>query len=62
MPNREKGSATIACPTCGKDLAAKEQPDGGLAAVTCSHCHPKTEKAAERANRELGTDPVEVAP
>lgn len=58
MPNREKATATLPCPTCGASLAAQEQPDGGLAATTCSKCHPKTEVAAARADerlREQGT-------
>lgn len=56
---REKGSATLPCPTCGADLAAETQPDGGLAAKTCSTCHPKTEAAAKKADarlREQGTE------
>lgn len=59
MPKREKGSATLPCPTCGADLAATQQADGGLAAETCSKCHPKTEAAAAKADerlREQGTD------
>jgi hypothetical protein len=59
MARREKGSATLPCPTCGKSLAASEQPDGSLAAETCSKCHPKTEAAAAKADerlREQGTD------
>jgi DNA-directed RNA polymerase subunit M/transcription elongation factor TFIIS len=58
MPEREKGSATLDCPTCGRELAAETQPDGSLAASTCSKCHPKTEAAAEKAEqrmREQGT-------
>jgi len=58
MPQREKGSATLPCRTCGNALAAQEQPDGSLAAKTCSKCHPKTEAAAAKADeriREQGT-------
>lgn len=56
MPNREKATATLPCPTCGASLAASTQADGGLAASTCSKCHPKTERAAARApEREQGT-------
>lgn len=59
MARREKGSATLPCPTCGADLAASEQADGSLAATTCKKCHPKTEAAAQKADerlREQGTD------
>lgn len=58
MPGREKGTATLACPGCGNELAATEQRDGSLAAETCTNCHPQTEQATEkpqRQRRETGT-------
>lgn len=60
MPTREKATATLPCPTCGADLAAKTQPDGGLAAQTCSHCHPKTEAAAAKADQRLREQGTQV--
>lgn len=62
MTEREKGVASAACPNCGKELALSEQLDGGMAAETCTSCHPadepskKTEKAsASSTPRERGT-------
>lgn len=56
---REKGSATLACPQCGNELAAEKQPDGSLAAGTCDkHGQtPEPEKASEVtiSRREVGT-------
>ena len=62
MARREKGAATLPCPTCGADLAAETQADGSLAAVTCSKCHPKTEAAAEKATERLREQGTEVPP
>ena len=62
MPTREKGSATLDCPTCGKTLAAHTQPDGSLAAETCSTCHPKTEQAAKKADKRIREQGTNVHP
>lgn len=61
MTDREKGVASLACPSCGNELALSDQPDGSVAAETCTSCHPadapkKAEKAsASSVPRERGT-------
>lgn len=67
MAEREKGVANTPCPTCGADLNAIEQPDGGVAYETCPTCYPSQEPAPEKASRptrrETGTavpEPVET--
>lgn len=62
MSEREKGVASMACPSCSTELALSAQPDGGVAAETCTSCHPadKPAKKAEKASaspapRERGT-------
>ena len=64
MAEREKGVASVACPNCDKELALSDQPDGSLAAESCSKCYPaptkkqlrETEKAfADSEPRERGT-------
>lgn len=62
MTDREKGVASLACPSCGNELALSDQPDGSVAAETCASCYPadkpnkKTEKAAvDSTPRERGT-------
>jgi hypothetical protein len=57
---REKATATLPCPTCGASLAADTQADGSIAARTCSHCHPKTEAAAAKADQRLREQGTEV--
>jgi hypothetical protein len=56
---REKGVATAPCPDCGKDRPLEEQPDGALAAQTCSKCFPKkvveTAELYPASTRETGT-------
>lgn len=64
MAKREKGTATLACPTCGTELAATEQPDGSYAASACTKCSKATttEKASQSttgSRREAGTDVTE---
>jgi hypothetical protein len=69
MTEREKGVESVACPTCGNELAVSDQPDGSLAAETCASCYPQkaedtTTKKAEKASateavvqpRETGTN------
>lgn len=56
MSKREKGAVTLACPECGNELAAEEQPDGSLAAGSCDKHKTKTEKATTTPRRETGTD------
>lgn len=63
MPNREKGVESVACPSCGNDLVVSDQLDGGVAAETCTTCHPgeaQEQPQAETASaapapRERGT-------
>lgn len=61
MSEREKGVESVACPTCGNELALKDQPDGSVAAETCSNCYPQNEPqqtetaSAAEAPRERGT-------
>lgn len=63
MPNREKGVESVVCPTCGNELVVSEQLDGGVAAETCTTCHPAEAQeqpqvetaAAVPAPRERGT-------
>lgn len=64
MARREKGSATLACPHCGTELAAEREPDGSLAASTCKCTKKRVEAetaAAEESGptRETGTDTTE---
>ena len=67
MTDREKGVESVACPTCGNELAVSDQPDGSLAAETCASCYPqevaqtKAEKASAVAvtPRETGTQEKE---
>jgi hypothetical protein len=65
MTEREKGVDSVACPTCGKELAVSDQPDGSTAAETCAACYPQEEPKAEKASvaaqavvqpRETGTN------
>lgn len=63
MAGREKGSATVPCPSCGKSLAMETQADGGSAAVTCPSCFPpakEKETAAHTPRREHGADSDDV--
>lgn len=59
---REKGSATLDCPTCGKSLAATTMPDGALGAETCTKCYPKSETAAAKADERLREQGTSVSP
>lgn len=56
MSQREKGVATVPCPSCGADLPVEQQADGATAAGTCPKCYPSTEKAEKRVTRERATD------
>lgn len=64
MAEREKGVATVPCPTCGADLPVVEQADGSVAGQTCPQCYPSegSEKASADQTapaREQGT-PVDT--
>lgn len=37
--DREIGAQTALCPTCGSQLKAVDQPDGGVAHEPCSTCY-----------------------
>jgi len=54
--DRERGTATQPCPTCGSDLAVVELPDGATSTVLCGTCYPSTptETAAVAVEREYG--------
>jgi hypothetical protein len=56
--DRETGTQTSPCPTCGTDLAVVELEDGATSTVLCGSCYgpAKTEKAAESLPRERGVD------
>jgi hypothetical protein len=64
MTVREKGVESAACPTCGNELAVSDQPDGSVAAETCTACYPQEAPKAEKASapqavatpRETGTN------
>lgn len=53
MTEREKGVQSVACPTCGNELAVADQPDGSLAAETCAACYPQ--KADESPKAEVAS-------
>lgn len=54
--DRERGTATQPCPTCGTDLAVVELLDGATSTVLCGTCYPSapTEKAVAAVAREYG--------
>lgn len=59
MTGREKGVATVPCPTCGSDLpVADQRDDGATVGQSCPTCYPRTstEQASAPApvNRERG--------
>jgi hypothetical protein len=61
MADRELGSETTPCPTCGAELAMTENADGSMSPARCSNCYP--EDIVEVANeadaplaKETGTD------
>jgi hypothetical protein len=58
MSERETGSATQPCATCGTDLALVDNADGSVSTVTCTKCYPSEKAAAEAAPvaREKGSD------
>lgn len=62
MTEREKGVASVACPTCGNELAVSDQPDGSAAAETCASCYPQKAdtKKAEKASASKATTPRET--
>lgn len=54
--DREVGVESTDCPSCGKKLAAEEQPDGSVAAANCTKCHPKPTKKEIREQAEEQTE------
>lgn len=57
--DRETGTQTQPCPTCGTELAVVEMPDGATSTVLCQTCYgpAKTEKAAAPVvEREFGVE------
>lgn len=55
--DRELGTATQPCPTCGTALAVVELQEGVTSTVRCDTCYPVTlvEIAAQELPRETGT-------
>jgi DNA-directed RNA polymerase subunit M/transcription elongation factor TFIIS len=58
---RETGTQTRDCPTCGTALAVVQLKDGATTTVRCSTCYPSNETAATSAEdveevREYGFD------
>jgi hypothetical protein len=56
--DRETGTQTQPCPTCGTELAVVELEDGATSTVLCQKCYgpAKTEKAATVVEREYGVE------
>lgn len=58
---RETGTtATVPCPTCGKQLQLEAAADNSVSPERCTACYPTTETAAKKlplptVQRELGT-------
>lgn len=65
---REVGAESVDCPNCGKKLPLAAQPDGSVAAESCSQCFPgaseddvREQAQQQEVRREVGTDVAEQA-
>lgn len=60
MANRELGTETSTCPTCGAELATTTNPDGSTSPVRCDNCYPvDLVEEASTADATQASKPVE---